>query len=91
MNPTTYTQSRAVVSAPVKATAPATTNFWSDTISGPLGDMFALTLGKFSRNVAKIEENTFEIFNGKTSAIVDGDHLFNLVTGKQSMQTLKFQ
>jgi len=55
----------------------------------PIGSGFSLNFGKTSLYVEKVDENTFEIHNKSGSAIVDGDHLINLITGKEEIN-LKF-
>lgn len=69
-------------------------NLISKHLTAPLGEMFTWKFGLCSRDVEKIDENTFEIHdtsNGWTSVVVDGDTLINLIIGKESLLNLKFQ
>ncbi|HYD91701.1 MAG TPA: hypothetical protein VEA37_09480 [Flavobacterium sp.] len=68
-----------------------TRNFYEQ-LAGPLGTVFNIDTSILTGAVEKIQENTFEIISRENrSAIVCGDTLINLLTGKKSIQTLKFK
>lgn len=60
-------------------------------LSEPIGSGFMVEFGNAIYYVEKVHENTFEVHSGARSAIIDGDHLVNLVTGKENSINLKFE